>query len=456
MMERFEGLRVTVMGLGRFGGGVGVTRWLAGQGADVLVTDSAGEEQLAEPLRRIEDLVRTGAVRLRLGGHNVADFTGCDAVIANPAVARPWENRFLRAAGAAGVAVQTEIGLAMRRLPRMSRVVGVTGTAGKSTVSAMIAHGLSACGACAVLGGNIGGSLLERLPGEGRERAGRDVIDDETVVVVELSSAMLYWLSRAGVTMPRVGVVTGYWPNHLDWHGTEGHYLGCKRALLENRPGGAVAVLDESVAGWGGGGGEVRVVSWSHGGGMVLPGAHNRRNAAIACEACLAVEPGLDRGRVEEALGAFAGLAHRLSFVCERGGVRFYNDSKSTTPETAVLAVESVAAMPGVGRGRVHLIAGGHDRGADLSAIAAMAGELAGLYAIGQTGGALAAGAGESAGGSVVVCGTLERAVECALARAREGDVVLLSPGCASWDQFENYERRGEAFERAVRGKERG
>src|SRR5690606_11231147 len=141
-----SGRRVTVMGLGRFGGGLGVARFLAAQGADVLVTDLDAEDKLRDSVAALRPLIDAGSVRLRLGEHNVSDFTTCDLVVANPAVPRPWANRFLRAAAAAGIPITTEIGLAVARLPDRRRVVGVTGAAGKSTTAALIAHILRARG----------------------------------------------------------------------------------------------------------------------------------------------------------------------------------------------------------------------------------------------------------------------------------------------------------------------
>src|SRR4051812_23191342 len=117
-MGEYDGKRVTVMGLGRFGGGSGVTRWLCAQGAEVLVTDMATPEKLAGPVGELQGLIDAGQVTLRLGEHNVSDFTTCDLVVANPAVPRPWDNRFIRAARAAAIPITTEIGLALARLPR--------------------------------------------------------------------------------------------------------------------------------------------------------------------------------------------------------------------------------------------------------------------------------------------------------------------------------------------------
>lgn len=185
-------------------------------------------------------------------------------------------------------------------------------------------------------------------------------------------------------------------------------------------------------------------------GGLRLPGAHNRRNAAMAVAAAVAADPSLAREEAVAAVRTFGGLPHRLQFVKEVMGARWLNDSKCTTPEAALLAVAAFEEAGECGASRVHLIAGGYDKGSDLSTVAKMAEKVAGLYTIGTTGPKVAAAARGVAKGNVFECGALDVAVKSIAARVKAGDVVLLSTACASWDQFENYEKRGEAFVKLV------
>lgn len=478
--DDFAGARIVVMGLGRFGGGLGAVRFLASRGGDILVTDMAPAERLAEPLAAIADLVDSGAVRLHLGGHNVSDFTTCDLVVANPAVLTPWDNRFLRASRAAGIPITTEVGLLVERLPRRSRVIGVTGTAGKSTTSAMIAHILRACapeGPDRIhLGGNIGGSLLERV----------EALRDDDRIVLELSSAMLHWFSGGrGDDAPRgseeafrgwspgVAILTNLAPNHVDWHGSFEHYARSKGHIFRAQSRddsalfGADVDLDRTLPLLGFDAASPPPAhiqrDWParlraalpdpSGVRLRIPGAHNRANALLAIAAAdAALQGAAPLASLVEALSDFPGLPHRLQLVAELRAspdsdpIRFFNDSKCTTPEAALLAVAAFDEPGDAGASRIHLIAGGYDKKIDLSAIPAVAPRLAGLYTIGATGPALAAQAG--AGAHAEFCETLDRAVSRAADRARPGDVILLSPACASWDQFTNFEERGHTFAR--------
>ena len=449
MAAGYSNKRVTVMGLGRFGGGVGVVQWLVSQGARVLVTDRAPSEQLTDSLTQIQELIDTGAVELRLGGHDRADFQDADFVVVNPAVPTPWKNPFLKAAIDSGARITTEIRLLVECLPNRNHTVGVTGTAGKSTTAAMIAHILRELspkhliGARVWLGGNIGGSLLSRA----------EEISADDWVVLELSSAQLYWLGdwfvgwkgEAGFS-PHVAVVTNVTPNHLDWHETFEHYERCKRNIACFQKQSARDVFLEPAASQGKGVGQAL-------GELNVVGAHNRNNAALAMDsaqtALTSQGVNVDDGFLLGSLRTFIGLPHRLQLVAGarrgEGVIRAYNDSKSTTPEATALAVAAFEEDPAVGARRVHLIVGGYDKGVDLAPMIAPAASCRAVYTVGATGAALADSI-RIMSENAIECGTLDSAISKALASAAPGEVIVLSPGCASWDQFSNYEERGRRF----------
>lgn len=456
--DDLAGRRAVVLGLGRFGGGVGAARFLAERGCDVIVTDRSGPDELRPALEALHDLPR---IDYRLGGHDEANARGADLVVANPAV-RP-DHPMLVAARHAEAVVTTEIALLIERLPAGSpaqpqRVIGVTGTAGKSTTAAMIAHALTALTGDRVrLGGNLGGSLLPEL----------DEIRPEDWIVLELSSFMLHHL-RPLRWSPHVAVVTNFAANHLDWHDTLEAYRRDKQTILDHQSdahddaavgGPRVAELfdfrvrrfatlpdgteGESRPGGGDGGGEPG--DMQPGFELDLPGAHNRLNARLAA---LAVEAAIGAPTRDSlvALADFAGLPHRLQLVVEHGGVRFFNDSKSTTPEAARRAIDCFDP------GAVHALLGGYDKGADLVPLARHAARrCAAIYTLGPTGPALAEAARTEAGDAEVIpCESVDDAVAQAVRRARPGQAVLLSPGCASWDAFDHFEQRGEAFTEAA------
>jgi len=441
-------MRVTVMGLGRFGGGVEVTRWLARAGARVTVTDQEPAERLAGSLAQIADL----DVRLRLGGHDEADFRDVDLVVVNPAV--PESSEWLATARRAGVPISTEINLFVERC--RARVVGVTGSVGKSTITAMIGHMLARTLPTHVwVGGNIGRSLLDGL----------DRIGDDDIVVLELSS---FQLQRTALVRwsPRIAVITNITPNHLDWHGSLAAYTDAKLNIVrfQERKRDAVVIQDTpemervcaAVLGaeanvWRYGlEGEVPMARRRDAGTRLrweelrlgVPGRHNRENAAAALTVAhlLGVAP----GAALEALASYEALPHRLQKVAEQDGVLYYDDSKSTTPESAVTALRSFDRP-------VLVILGGYNKGSDLSPVAQEAARRARLAAcIGSTGPHLAELI-RAAGGRAENCGDLPTALRLCRQEAQPGDVVLLSPACASWDQFSDYRQRGELFARLAR-----
>lgn len=422
----FKDKNVLVMGLGRFGGGLGVTRFLLNEGARVILNDRSTADELAAPLKELGDhpnLTRA------LGHHDPSVLDNADVLVVNPAVPRPWDNAFINAAIERGIQITTEIEIAYRRL-NPNRIIAITGSAGKSTTSAMTHHALSTLGISSVLGGNIGGSLLDQL----------NTITPDTTIVLELSSAMLYWLwGRSSVdqpTHPAVSCVTSYNPNHLDWHADEAHYLASKKLILTPD---RHSVLPESLHAWANA--NTRILTGNDAiEGCAVPGHHNAMNAAFAIACIRGLHPHLSESDLIPAVQTFTGLPHRLHRSFEHQGVVYFNDSKSTTPQATLLAIKALETI--APRDRIHLIAGGYDKGSDLTPIANLAPELAGLYCIGTTAQTIVAASSSSA----INCHTLDSAMHQIHTRTQERHLVLLSPGCASWDQFENYEQRGQRF----------
>jgi UDP-N-acetylmuramoylalanine--D-glutamate ligase len=424
---QFYGQRATVMGLGRHGGGVGAAQYLAQEGARVTITDLADQGALADSL---EELAGAGIERFHLGGHREADFTKADLVVVNPAV-RP-DNPLVELAQTAGARITSEIELFLDACP--APVIGVTGTTGKSTTAAMIAAALDTAGTRSWLGGNIGRSLLADLPR----------IQSDDWVVLELSSFQLHWLGE-NVRWPRLAVVTNFAPNHLDWHGSVEHYRQSKQRLLDHvrqafQPDSHVdqALSPTCQAG-------KPDLRWPVADVPVLnvPGRHNRANAALAAAAASAA--GADRESIVRGLAEFTGLPHRLQSVAEIAGRLFINDSKATTPEAAIAALESMDRP-------TWILLGGSDKQVDLSPLAAAAGRRArgaAVYgAVGDTLDQLLAAHAPRL--TRYRAESLDEAFDWCWRQSRPGDAILLSPACASLDQFRDYIDRGTAFVRLV------
>ena len=433
LLERmsFRGRRVTIMGLGHFGGGLETARWFARRGAEVTVTDLADEESLADS---VEALRGEPIARFRLGGHREEDFQRAELVVVNPAV-RP-NNPFLRIARGSGARLTSEIALFMAvcRAP----IIGVTGSNGKSTVADMIATVLRKAGQRTWLGGNIGNSLLKRT----------DLIVPGDRVVLELSSFQL-WHLGPNVAMPTVAVVTGCTPNHLDWHAGRADYVAAKQQILLGQTRHDRAVLnvhDPEAAGWEGmvRGRLVPLPGLDEIPPLSVPGAHNLVNAACAAAAARAVDCPWDS--IRRGLMEFRGLPQRLQPAGSVDGRRFYNDSTSTTPESTIAALDTL-------EGRVWLLAGGKDKGLDFGDLAAAVVEkAAGAAFFGTVRDVLRGWAnGRDPRFSCTATETMAEALSWCWERSRPGDTIVLSPGCASGDQFRNFRQRGEKFDELVR-----
>ncbi len=423
--------RVTLMGLGRHGGGLGAARYLAGHGARLTISDTADRDALAETLAPLSDVP---IARLSLGGHDEADFRAAEFIVVNPAV-RP-EHPCLQIARASGAILTSEIELFLHRCP--ANVVGVTGSNGKSTTCSMLAAMLTAAGRRVWLGGNIGRSLLGDL---GHMTAG-------DWVVLELSSFQLAHLSERA-PLPAIAIVTNCTPNHLDWHGSLDAYRRAKQRIVCGQPADSLLVLnpwDPELASWAALARGRTCGAWPLEAipPLAVPGIHNRHNAACAAAAALAA--GASAGAVRDALRAFCGLEHRLQWVANVAGRRIYNDSKATTPAATMAALAAL-------EGDVWLLAGGTSKGAAFDALA--------RTIITRARGAAFFGAArdelrhcvqsQRAGFSILATEQLGDALDWCWRQSRAGDAIVLSPACASHDQFRDFQERGEMFCRLVR-----
>ncbi len=464
----FKDKKITVMGLGLFGGGAGLARYLIRQGARLIITDLKTEEQLAQPLSTLDGLDGS-PVELHLGGHREEDFRGVDMVMVNPAV--PRGTRFVEIARENNVPIETEMNLFFKscRAP----ILGVTGTKGKSTTTALIGDMLRHQERKVWVGGNIGlgYSLLERI----------DEIGEDDIVVLELSSFQLEDLGKLKIS-PHVSVVTNIAPNHLDRHGSYEEYKEAKKNIMRFQGPGDYCILnldDRELRKWpvdtgarskvlwfstgtavdsgafldnggvrlrtgGNGQGETRISGLS---ATKLPGAHNVTNIVTA--SCAAFLMGAGREHIEETIREFTGLEHRLEFVCETGGVRYYNDSIATTSESAIAGIRAF-------EGPLALIAGGYDKGSPFDAFAEeCAKNTKCVILIGKTargiGSLISSAKGEKDTPAILYASSLEEAVRKLGDMVQKGDTVLLSPACASYDMFVNFEDRGKQFKALVR-----
>jgi UDP-N-acetylmuramoylalanine--D-glutamate ligase len=370
---------------------------------------------------------------------------GVSLVVKSPGV--PGGAAPVAAARAAGVPVWSEIELAAREL--RNPIIGITGTNGKTTTTELTAHLLREGGLTAVACGNQGTPLAGLV----------DEVAPDAWLVVECSS---FQLEDAHDFHPTGAVLLNIAPDHLDRHGDLATYEQAKLRLFRRQdmsdlalvprgvtpPGaGALCHLDEGepgpgAAAWTVGGlhlaGPGFVIDWDL---VPLRGRHNRQNVMAA--AALALHAGVGPGDIASGLMSFPGVPHRLEVVGEKGGVRFLNDSKATNPEATMAALDAYPEG-------VHLILGGRAKGTPFGPLAAAArGGVVRAYLIGEAAGEIAP-ALDAEGIAYEQCGTLHAAVARSAAAASSGDVVLLSPACASFDQFTGFEQRGEAFRAAV------
>ncbi len=453
-VKGFSGQKVAVLGLGR--SGMATARALRAGGAIPLCWDdnpAARETAEAEGFA-CTDLRRQGA------------FDDVASLIVSPGIPHlyPEPNPVIAAAQAASVPVDNDVGLFFRSFagPEWNnfdvppRIIAVTGSNGKSTTAALIDHILTETERDSQLAGNIGRGVLDIEPGI-----------DGSVVVLELSS---YQTELARALTPDVAVFTNLSPDHLDRHGGKGGYFAAKRRLFaEGGPDRAVVGVDEPEGAFlagqlSEGPADDRVIrvsvthkltgpGWqvhAHKGFLAetrkgrqaasidlrgikgLPGTHNHQNACSAYAACRAL--GLAPKVIEAALHSYPGLPHRSQIIAEAGGVTYVNDSKATNVDSAAKALSAFK--------NIRWICGGLEKEGGLSALNSAGAEVIKAYVIGRE----AAGFAMQLDAEAEVCSTMAKAVERAMADANPGDTILLAPAAASFDQYDNFEQRGNDF----------
>ncbi len=459
-LEWFRGRKVTVMGLGLFGGGRGTTEFLCQQGAEVTVTDLRSEAVLAPML----DTLRHLPITWVLGRHREEDFLSADLVIPSPAIRR--DVPLLELCRQRGVPLDTEMNLFFKYC--RGRICAVTGSNGKTTTTSLTGGIARAFRADTRVGGNIGRSLLPEVT----------AIGPDQWVILELSSFQLEDLAVLE-RRPEVSVVTNLSPNHLDRHGSYDAYLAAKRTILQRGRAPNVAVLNAEDA---------RVRSWRsparqtllfgrtgrilprapgvwintetsevvfqiesspvrlfQSGDLALPGRFNLLNAAAAAAAGVAL--GVPAATIRQAIRDFRTVEHRLERFHEVGGIQYINDSIATTPESTIAALEALGP-------RIVLVCGGAPGGRrSYRALGeAIARRTRCVILIGATATEIAAAIPARRDGPVIhLAGDLREAVVVARRNALTGDRVILSPACSSYDMFVNFEERGRSFKSLVR-----
>jgi len=432
-----------VLGLARTGSET--ARFLAGKGADVVVSDCKAEAELKTEIENVSGL----PIRFFLGGENLAWLNGIEMLIPSPGV--PDENPLLVEASERGIQILSEIELAYRfsRFP----LVAITGTNGKSTTTSLIGKIFKGAGLKAFDGGNIGAPLIGFVSG------------DWAWGVVEVSSFQLEWVEQF---RPKIAVLLNLSADHLDRHISFASYCRAKEKIFHAQESDDVAVLNRDdravwdmrtrirgqVISFGrdelpeGVFAQGREIIWRYGTNeehfplsrVKIQGVHNVENLMAAVAVAKSI--GISREVIQREIEAFAGLEHRLEFVREKDGIRYYDDSKATNVGAVLKALMSFSSP-------IILLAGGIDKGGSYQSLEdEVKRKVKKLILFGAAKEIIRKALGHLT--DTVVVTTLEEAVRQAASSARPGDIVLLSPACSSFDMFRNYEERGRAFKALV------
>ena len=442
-----KGKRILVVGLGK--SGVASALFLQARGARVTVSDTKAEEQLRQEIPALLDK----GITVESGGHGERTFRDQDLIVLSPGV--PVDVPLVGQARARGVPVIGEIELASRFLK--GHLVAITGSNGKTTTTTLAGEVISMGGYETLVGGNIGTPAISLV----------EESTSDTYNVLEVSSFQLETIESFH---PEIAVILNITPDHLDRHRSFHAYVAAKARIFEQQQKRDFAVLNagdptclqladqvraetrwfsrtgevksgayvkEGKIFWKDDSGELEVMPVSE---IPLKGAHNLENVLAAV--CVGSLVGVERHRIRRAVQEFKAVEHRLEFVASVNGVEYYNDSKATNVDATLKALESFPSG-------IHIILGGKDKGSDYSVLSPLLKARARrVYTIGAAAEKIASqiqGACE-----IVSAETLEAAVRKAAESATAGEVVLLAPACASFDQFENYEHRGRVFKEAV------
>lgn len=447
-----NGKRVLVVGLGK--SGVASALFLKEHGARVTASDTKSGDDLRNEIPMLLD----HGITVETGGHGERTFRGQDLIVVSPGV--PVDAPLLVQARSLGEPVIGEIELAAQFLP--GPIVAITGSNGKTTTTTLAGEIMIASGAPALVGGNIGTPAISL--------AGR--AHPETVIVLEVSS---FQLETIQTFRPKVAAVLNVTPDHLDRHRTLEAYADAKARIFENQQASDFAVLNaddpicvamaartKAQAFWFSRQKEVERGAWVREQNIVfrdsrgqreilqvseipLKGAHNLENVLAAV--CVGSLMGCAPEKIRQAVHNFKAVEHRLEFVATIGGVDYYNDSKATNVDATIKALESFPA-------NIHLILGGKDKGSDYSVLNDLLRQrVKRVYTIGAAAAKIEGQiiSTKNGGPELVHAETLENAIRKAHSVAQPGDVVLLAPACASFDQFRNYEHRGQVFKEIVR-----
>ncbi|MEK7601497.1 MAG: Mur ligase family protein [Patescibacteria group bacterium] len=429
--EPFKGKKITVLGLGLLGRGVGDVDFLAKCGAEVLVTDKKNGSELAAS---VEKLKQYSNVQFKLGGHDPEDFKHCDMVLKAAGVRLDSPEVAVARAAGAQVAMSTAL-FAKYASEAGVKIVGVTGTRGKSTITHMIYHSLIRTNKRTVLGGNVRGlSTLALLP---EVKAG-------DIAVLELDSWQLQGFGELKMS-PHIAIFSNLMPDHQNYYKNLDEYFADKANIFRYQKPSDVLVVGQGI--------EARVrhanppveplvpgalpADWT----LQVPGEHNRHNAALAAAALLSL--GLNSEQIRTGLESFEGVEGRLQLVSEKNGVKIYNDNNATTPEATVAALKALSGNYRL-RKSIILIGGGSDKGLELGNLAAeICDSCKAVVLLSGTGSEKLAPLLDS---RFTIHDSLSSAVQSALKLADAGDIVLFSPAFASFGMFKNEYERNDQF----------